>query len=233
MRVLLSLKGVVVLDNLYMLFVIINDSDEKYVTKIFNKYKIGFRFVVNGMGTASGSLLNYFGLNQEDKTVMNVVVTSKLCKCLLNDLIEKGRFNEHGKGIAFGIPLSSCTKYMLDFYENMELEDIEMEEVREHLIVTIVNQGNAEKVMMEAKKGGAMGGTTISGLGMETEKAVKFLNITIEPEKDIVLILVPAKIKNDVMKLIIDNCGLKTKGAGICFSLPVDYVAGISKHANN
>ena len=78
------------------------------------------------MGTASGSLLNYFGLNQEDKTVMNVVVTSKLCKCLLNDLIEKGRFNEHGKGIAFSIPLSSATKYMVDFYENQELEDIEM-----------------------------------------------------------------------------------------------------------
>ena len=215
-----------------MLFVIINDSDEKYVTKIFNKYKIGFRFVVNGMGTASGSLLNYFGLNQEDKTVMSVVVTSKLCKCLLNDLIEKGRFNEHGKGIAFGIPLSSATKYMIDFYENQELEDIEMEEVNKHLIITIVNQGNAEKVMTEAKKAGATGGTTLNGRGMNSDKIIKFLNITIEPEKDIVLILVPDNIRNDVMKMIINALGLKTPGAGICFSLPVDYVAGLHEQLN-
>ena len=220
------------LDNLYMLFVIINDSDEKYVAKIFNKYKIGFKFVVNGMGTASGSLLNYFGLNQEDKTVMNVVVTSKLCKCLLNDLIEKGRFNEHGKGIAFSIPLSSATKYMVDFYENQELEDIEMKEVNKHLIITIVNQGNAEKVMTEAKKAGATGGTTLNGRGMNSDKIIKFLNITIEPEKDIVLILTDDDKRRDIMEAIVSSLGLKTPGAGICFSLPVDYVAGLHEHIN-
>mgnify|MGYP003308421163 CR=1 FL=1 len=212
-----------------MLFIIINDSDEKYVTRIFNKYKIGFRFVVNGMGTASGSLLDYFGLNQEDKTVMNVIVSSRLCKCLLNDLIEKGRFNEHGKGIAFSIPLSSATKYMVDFYGNQELEDIDMEEVNQHLIVTIVNVGNAEKVMTEAKKVGAGGGTTLSGRGLSNEKLIKFLNIAIEPEKDVVLILVPDEKREVVMKSIIDTLGLKTPGAGICFSLPVDYVAGLHK----
>ena len=31
------------------------------------------------------------------------------------------------------------------------------------------------------------------------------------------------------MNAIVENCGLKTPGAGICFSLPVDNVAGISK----
>lgn len=216
-----------------MLFIIVNDSKEKKIVNILKKYEIGFKFVMHGMGMASKSVLDYFGLNEEEKTIITLILPDVCCKNVLNDLINKLKFNEHGMGIAFGIPLSSCTKYMLDFYENMELEDIEMEEAKQHLIVTIVNQGNAEKVMMEAKKGGAMGGTTISGLGMETEKAVKFLNITIEPEKDIVLILVPAEIKNNVMKLIIDNCGLKTKGAGICFSLPVDYVAGIHEHANN
>ena len=104
-----------------------------------------------------------------------------------------------------------------------------MEEVNQHLIVTIVNAGNAEKVMTEAKKGGATGGTTLNGRGMNSDKIIKFLNITIEPEKDIVLILVKDDLKNEVMKKIINGCGLKTPGAGICFSLPVDYVAGLHK----
>ena len=117
-----------------------------------------------------------------------------------------------------------------DFYKNYEMEGEVMEEVKDHLIVTIVNQGYAEKVMTEAKKAGAGGGTTINGRGLETDKVIKFLNIAIEPEKDIVLNLVASDKKNDIMKAIVDNCGLKTPGAGICFSLPVDMVAGISKH---
>ena len=107
-----------------------------------------------------------------------------------------------------------------------------MEEVNQHLIVTIVNQGYSEKVMTEAKKSGATGGTTISGRGLETEKAIKFLNIAIEPEKDIVLILTSTDKKTNIMNTIVENCGLKTPGAGICFSLPVDYVAGLHEHIN-
>ena len=220
------------LDNLYMLFVIINNSDEKYVSKIFNKYKIGFKVVMCGMGTASSSMLEYFGLNQEDKTVVTAVMPSIFCKHILKDLVDKLRFNEHGMGIAFSIPLSSGTKYMVDYYKEQELEDIDMEEANKHLIVTIVNQGNAERVMTEAKKVGATGGTTLNGRGMNNEKIIKFLNITIEPEKDIVLILVPDEKKKNVMNAIVENCGLKTPGAGICFSLPVDYVAGLHEHLN-
>ena len=107
-----------------------------------------------------------------------------------------------------------------------------MNKVKQHLIVTIVNEGYAEKVMSFAKKKGATGGTTLSGRGLETEKAIKFLNISIEPEKDVVLNLVPSDKKNDIMNEIVEGCGLKTPGAGICFSLPVDNVIGLSKQVS-
>ena len=217
------------MNNLGMLFIIVNDNIEKKILKIVNQYKIGFKFVMHGMGTASSSLLEYFGLNDEEKTIITAVLPSIMCRHLLADLEKKVNFNEHGMGIAFSIPLSSATKYMVDFYDNYKMEDIYMEEVNQHLIVTVVNQGYSEKVMTEAKKSGATGGTTISGRGLENEKAIKFLNIAIEPEKDIVLILTSSDKKTNIMNTIVENCGLKTPGAGICFSLPVDNVAGISK----
>ena len=102
-----------------------------------------------------------------------------------------------------------------------------MDEVKQHLIITITNEGYAEKVMTEAKKAGATGGTTLNGRALQNEKAIKFLNISIEPEKDVVLILVPIEKKNNIMNSIVENCGLKTPGAGICFSLPVDHVVGL------
>ena len=221
------------MNSLCMLFIIINRSDEKKVLKIINKYKVGFKVIMYGQGTASSSLLEYFDLNDEDKAIITSVLPPILCKNLLIDLKEKMNVEDHGKGIAFSISLSSATKYMVDFYQKHEMEDIDMEEAYQHLIVTIVNQGYAEKVMNEAKKGGATGGTTINGRGLENEKVIKFLNISIEPEKDIVLILVPTENKNSIMDIIVENCGLKTPGAGICFSLPVDHVVGLNKQINN
>lgn len=217
------------LNNLCMLFMIINARDEKRIVKVINQYKVGFKVVMHGMGTASSSLLEYFGLIEEDKTIIISVLPPIVCRHLLDDLENKVNFNEHGMGIAFSIPLSSSTKYMLDYYKDIKMEDIKMEDANQHLIVTIVNQGYAEKVMNEAKKGGATGGTTLSGRGLENEKIVKFLNIAIEPEKDIVLILTSSEKKTKIMNTIVENCGLKTSGVGICFSLPVDNVAGISK----
>lgn len=217
------------MNNLVMLFIIVNANIEKKILKVVNQYKVGFKVVMHGMGTASSSLLEYFGLNDEEKSIITAVLPSLMCRRLLIDLEKKVNFNEHGMGIAFSIPLSSSTKYMVNFYDSYKMEDIDMEEVNQHLIVTIVNQGYAEKVMTEAKKSGATGGTTISGRGLENEKTIKFLNIAIEPEKDIVLILTTNEKKTNIMNTIVENCGLKTSGAGICFSLPVDNVAGISK----
>lgn len=216
------------MNNLCMLFIIINSNNEKKFLKIIDKYKIGFKFIMHGTGTASSSLLEYFGLNEEEKTVITSILPPIICKHILLEIDEKNNMNEPGKGIAFTIPLSSSTKYMLDFYQKHEMEDIEMKEVNQHLIVTITNEGYAEKVMTEAKKAGATGGTTLNGRGLETENVIKFLNIAIEPEKDIVLILAPTEKKNDIMNNIVENCGLKTPGAGICFSLPVDHVVGIN-----
>jgi len=218
---------------LSILFIIINRSDERSVLKIINKYKIGFKIVIYGEGTASSSLLDYFDLNDEGKAVIMMVLPPELCKSLMVDLNNKMNVYEHGKGICFSILLSSATKYMVDFYQNHEMEGIDMEEVKQHLIVTIVNQGHSEAVMNAAKKGGATGGTTINGRGLGDGKVIKFLNISIEPEKDIVLTLVPTDKKNDIMNLIVDNCGLKTPGAGICFSLPVDCVLGLNKQIDD
>lgn len=221
------------MDSLNMLFIIVNQTDEKKILKILNKYKVGFKYIMYGEGTASSSLLEYFDLNDEEKAIVLSVLPNNLCKKILIELKNKINVSECGKGIGFSIPLYSSTKYMLDFYKNHEMEDIDMEEAYQHLIVTIVNQGYSEKVMNEAKKGGATGGTTINGRGLGDGKAIKFLNISIEPEKDIVLILVPTDKKNDIMEAILNNCGLKTPGAGICFSLPVDHVVGLNKEISN
>ncbi len=101
-------------------------------------------------------------------------------------------------------------------------------EFNHEAIFCIVNSGYSEAVMEAAKKFGARGGTVINARGTASKEAETFFHITIQPEKEIVMILVPAEIKENVMHALYKEVGLDTAGQGIAFAMPVDGVVGIS-----
>ncbi len=96
------------------------------------------------------------------------------------------------------------------------------------VIMCIVNAGYSDAVMDAAREVGARGGTVIHARGTANKEAEKYFHITIQPEKDIVMVLVPAEIKDDVLHAIYKNAGLKTAGQGIAFSMAVDHAVGLS-----
>lgn len=96
------------------------------------------------------------------------------------------------------------------------------------LILCIVNTGFSDIVMDAAKEVGARGGTVIHARGTANKEAEEFFHITIQPDKEIVMILVTAEIKDAVLHAIYNSAGLKSEGQGIAFSLPVNHVVGLS-----
>ena len=100
---------------------------------------------------------------------------------------------------------------------------------KHEVIFCIVNAGFSDVVMDAAKEVGARGGTVIHARGTANKEAEQFFHITIQPDKDIVMILVPTEIKDDVLHALYRNAGLKTDGQGIAFSMPVNNVVGISQ----
>ena len=96
-------------------------------------------------------------------------------------------------------------------------------------IVCIVNAGFSEAVMDAARELGARGGTVVHARGTANLEAEKFFGITVQPEKEMVLILVPGEIKEDILHALYRTVGLQTPGQGIAFSLPVDGVVGLSQ----
>ena len=95
-------------------------------------------------------------------------------------------------------------------------------------VFCIVNAGFSDNVMYAARKAGAGGGTIIKGRGTAPLEAEEAFKITIQPEKEIVIILVPAEIKDDVLRSIYDSAGLGSEGQGIAFSLPIERAVGLS-----
>jgi len=99
---------------------------------------------------------------------------------------------------------------------------------KHEVIFCIVNAGFSDAVMDAAKEFGARGGTVIHARGTANSEAERLFEITVQPEKEIVMILVPTEIKNDILHALYKAVGLNTPGQGIAFTVPVESVVGLT-----
>ena len=99
---------------------------------------------------------------------------------------------------------------------------------KHEVVFCIVNSGYAEAVMESAREAGATGGTVLHASGTANPQAERFFGLTIEPSKDMVMILIDSKIKEQVLHKLYHDVGLKTSCQGIAFTLPVSDVVGLT-----
>ena len=100
------------------------------------------------------------------------------------------------------------------------------------LVICIVNKGFNEQVMITAKSCGAKGGTVLNARGTAKEDIAKRFDYIVTPEKEIVLLVVPFEIKDQLLHALYKDIGLHTPGQGIVFTVPVDETAGIGKKSD-
>lgn len=100
-------------------------------------------------------------------------------------------------------------------------------EIQFDLIFTIVNKGSCQIVVKASKEAGAEGGTIVIGRGTGIRETKTLLGIPIEPEKEIVLTIVPQNITEKVLSSIVEAGKLDKPGAGITFVIELKKVAGI------
>jgi nitrogen regulatory protein P-II 1 len=96
------------------------------------------------------------------------------------------------------------------------------------LIVAIVSQGRTTPLVVAAKQAGAEGATIVRGRGTGVHESAKFLGVPIEPEKDVLLVLIPKEETDAVLDAMIAAGNLDEPGKGIAFVLDVPRVAGIA-----
>lgn len=96
------------------------------------------------------------------------------------------------------------------------------------LIVAIIGRGFADYVVSSAREAGATGATILYGRGT-ADADQKVLGISLQPEREIVLILVKKADRRKIMQAISDKTSLMEEGRGLCFSLPVSDVYGLKR----
>lgn len=103
----------------------------------------------------------------------------------------------------------------------------DMSEKTYEMIFCIINAGYSETVMDAAREAGARGGTVIRARGTAGKEAEEVFRITVHPDKEVIMILVPKDIKDAVLEAIYKSAGMSTAGQGIAFSLPVNKTVGL------
>lgn len=95
------------------------------------------------------------------------------------------------------------------------------------LIFSIVRKGWGQTVLEASVKAGATGGTIFFGRGVGVNEKDTIFGIAIEPEKEIVLTLVPASEADSILEEIVRAAELNQPGRGLAFVVPVSKVVGV------
>ncbi len=217
---------------LYMMITITNRNLTGRFLDFYKENGLEVIMVTVGYGTAASEILDYFGLEGTEKSIMLQLITGQKWKEVKVGLQRKMKIDVPGIGIAFIVPLSSiggkkALRYLISGQEFRKGEESSLKETKYELLIVIANQGYTELVMDAARKVHAAGGTVIHARGTGSENAQKFLGVTLVPEKELILIVVKKDQKNDIMNAIMQEAGLESKARSVVFSLPVTQTAGM------
>lgn len=218
--------------------VLISDSrTARAAEAILSGAHVPLQYQLRGEGTATSEMTDILGLGGAGKSITLCMLPRPVARRLLQEYTTRLRLDRPGSGVAFTLPLSGISNPAMRLLTDEVREALkqtmekEVEHLTEnathHLILAAVNQGFSEDVMEAAREAGAGGGTVIHARRMGLEETVKFWGISVQPEKELVVILADKGKKMDIMKAIGQRCGIHSPAGGIVLSLPVDAVAGM------
>jgi nitrogen regulatory protein PII len=186
--------------------------------------------VVLGKGTVNSATLNLLGIKSQKKEIVNIMVEREKANELLDYFAKELQLNEPGHGIAFTTSAIIADQIIKNGESACNTAHIMEGDVMYKKLTVIVNRGMADTVMDIARKSGVTGGTVMHGRGTGSEFTEKLFGIEIVPEKELVVILMPAELVSRVVDDLYRELELDTPGNGILFVEPVVEVRGLAKN---
>lgn len=191
--------------------------------------------VMYGEGIGRNEKPTFMGLPAtHEKDIIFIAIDGSLEKPVAEAVSRCAKLGHPGQGLGFTVHLNKLVGVphlsdRLNFTKPQKGER-SMKPLKDQfqLIVTIVNSGDAEKVVAAAAEAGAEGGTILTGRGTGVNEQTKFMHFTIDPEKDIVFTLVPESFADAIVKRIEEAIDLYSPGQGIAFLIDVEEVFGVN-----
>lgn len=216
-----------------MLLLIATPKLADKAAELFEKMNLPVQYRTGAKGTASSEIMDTLGFGSIDKSLLCAMVPKSFGNEMLEQLHSKLRLDAVNSGIAFTIPLTGATNLLVRMMnsiggQNQKRKDENTVTDNNYtLIAAIVDRGFSGDVMDAAKGAGAGGGTVLHSRSIESEAATTFWGMSVQEEKEIVLILAGHESKKEIMRVISEKCGMQSEAKGLVMSLPIDSVMGI------
>ncbi len=204
--------------------------------QLFLKSALPIQYRLGAEGTASSEIMDTLGLGSTDKGVLISTVPESFGRVMLGLLHSELRLDAINSGIAFTIPLTGANNLLVRMMQQTAEDSVSKEtgkgentmtERTHALIAAIVNRGYSSEVMDAAKAAGAGGGTVVHSRSIGSEEATNFWRLSVQEEKEIVLILAEVDSKVAIMSAVSEKCGMHSEANGLVLSLPIDAVMGL------
>ncbi|MDD7306014.1 MAG: transcriptional regulator [Peptoniphilaceae bacterium] len=195
-----------------LLTIILAKNKGTKIMKVLDSLGAGFTSCLLGESRCDDQILNMLVMGKEKKEIVRTILEDDKANEILDSLEEK--IKEDNTAIAFTIDIEDV--------EDKGANDMEYEAIH-----VIVDREEGDKVIKIAQENGAKGATVMHGRGAGINKKALFMNMTIEPEKDIVLMLVKKELSEKIKDAIYEQMNLDKESKGIIFSLVVSDVRGL------
>lgn len=207
-----------------LLVTIVERGQGSAVAKLYSKNQVFWHYQCAGCGTASSELLDVLGFGTSERDIVFSTGTKRAVDLLMYELNNELRSVIRAKGIACSMSLTGINNLLAALiFEQAEQEEqgkgeINVEKGGNHsMILVAVNQGHTDEVMNTANRAGARGGSIIRARWANSGVQEKFYGISVQEEKEIIALVVPAGSRNMIMESINKEHGLQTEaGAMIC-----------------
>ncbi len=199
----------------------------KKLMKSLKDLNVRVNFHTVGYGTAPTEMMDIFGLGTNDKDIIISLAAEDDVKDMMANFSTV--FESHSKygGLMIILELWAASRVLteiLNFSDsprNTEKGSGTMKnEHHNNLIVISVNEGFTDDVMHVAKKAGATGGTVIKGRLADIEQFSEFVDTNIDGNREIILILAPSAVSQQIMSDVNRDFGLSSPANGIIFAVP-------------
>ncbi|MDE6639557.1 MAG: hypothetical protein K2K63_03435 [Acetatifactor sp.] len=207
---------------------IIERGKAKAYIEMLDKRNIGFHMQCVGQGTASSEMMDILGLGSSDKDIVLSYAPRKVVAALAAELTKDLSSGMGYNGLMMLLSTSAINNIAAELLmQTVQTENSEIEgeasamksEYHHSLILITVNQGYTDGVMQTAKKAGATGGTVIRA---RLEGVEQVMALQVQEEKEIIAILAPDSVRNQIMEEVNKEFGLRSEARGVVCSVPVD-----------
>ncbi len=216
-------------ERIKMLISVTKRGNGNKMVDFYKKNNLHYDFICLGVGTANSEILDYLGLETNEKDVVITMLPSAKIQEIMSGATNEFKLNSPGKGIIFTVPLTAVSARVQKILcKNTDTnKEVPMSDRKYELILTILNRGYVDKAMRAAKSAGARGGTILHARRVGFEDVENIFGFTIQPEKDIIMILTDSSVRREIMSSITEAVGIDTEAKALLFSLPVDEISGI------